>query len=416
MRFDVAVIGGGIVGLATARAILLQGVSDSVVVLEKEDAPALHQSTHNSGVLHAGLQYAPGSDKARLARTGIRAMTEYCAHHRIPHEICGKLVVAADPDELPRLDPMLAQGRANGLRGLRRMGPDEIREREPHVRAAGGILVPEEGIVDFEAVCAAMVREIQDAGGEIRAGARVRGIAREGAGAAGDWILVTAGGEVGARVLVNCAGLHVDRVARMAGERPPARILPFRGEYHRLRPERAHLVRHLVYPLPEPGFPFLGVHFTRRVDGTVDAGPNAVLAFAREGYRIAQLNPRDLAEALAYRGLWRFVARHTRMVRRELLRSALSSRFLAALRRLVPEVESRDLVPGGSGVRAQAVLPDGRFVHDFLWIERPGAIHVANAPSPAATASLAIGGEIADRAGAALKEARRTQVTGPEIR
>ena len=417
MRSDVAVIGGGIVGLATARSILLQGISDSVVVLEKEHAPALHQSTHNSGVLHAGLQYAPGSEKARLARAGIRAMTEYCAHHRIPHEICGKLVVAAGPAELSRLEPMLEQGRANGLRGLQRMGPDEIRDREPHVGAAGGILVPEEGIVDYGAVCAAMAREVRDEGGEIRTGARVRGITREGGGAggAGGWMLVTEAGEVTARVLVNCAGLHVDRVARMAGERPPARILPFRGEYHRLRPERAHLVRHLVYPLPEPGFPFLGVHFTRRVDGTVDAGPNAVLAFAREGYRMAQVSPRDLAEAFAYPGLWRFLAHHPRMARRELLRSASPSRFLAALQRLVPAVEARDLVPGGSGVRAQAVLPDGRFVHDFLWLERPGAVHVVNAPSPAATASLAIGREIAGRVAAALQDVRRVRAPAPEI-
>lgn len=408
MRTDIAVIGGGIVGLATARALLLEGITDSVTILEKEAAPALHQSTHNSGVLHAGLQYRPGSDKARLAREGIRAMTDYCAHHGITHELCGKLVVAGDAAELPRLDEMLERGRANGLQGLRRLSPDEVREREPHVRAAGAILVPEEGIVDYAGVCASLAREIREAGGEIRTGARVRGIAREGggAGAGGAWLLITDAGEFATRVLVNCAGLHVDRVARMAGERPRARTLPFRGEYRRLHPDRAHLVRHLVYPLPEPGFPFLGVHFTRRVDGTVDAGPNAVLAFAREGYSLGRVDLRDLAEALAFPGLWRFLARHPRMVRRELLQSALPSRFLASLRRLVPELEARDLIPGGSGVRAQAVLPNGEFVHDFLWIQRPGAVHVVNAPSPAATAALTIGREIAQRAGAALREVR----------
>ncbi|HSG47014.1 MAG TPA: L-2-hydroxyglutarate oxidase [Longimicrobiales bacterium] len=404
MHTDVVVIGGGIVGLATARALLLEGITDAVLVLEKEAGLAAHQSTHNSGVLHAGLQYQPGSEKARLAREGIRAMTEYCAHHGIAHEVCGKLVVATDPAEFPRLEEMLARGRANGLAGLRRMVPEEVREREPHVRAAGAILVPEEGIVDYGAVCATMAGEIRAAGGVIRTAAPVRGIVREGGGAgpAGRWLVLTAAGEFTARVLVNCAGLHVDRVARMAGERPPAHILPFRGEYRKLRPARAHLVRHLVYPLPEPGFPFLGVHFTRRVDGSVDAGPNAVLAFAREGYRLTRVNPRDLLEALVYPGLWRFLVKHPRMVRRELLQSAAPWRFVRALQRLVPEVEGGDLVPGGSGVRAQAVLPSGEFVHDFLWMERPGAVHVVNAPSPAATASLVIGREIARRAGRAL--------------
>lgn len=404
MHTDVAVIGGGIVGLATARALLLGGITDSVLVLEKEAVLAAHQSTHNSGVLHAGLQYQPGSEKARLAREGIRAMTEYCAHHGIAHEVCGKLVVAADPAELPRLGEMLERGRANGLEGLRLLTAEEVREREPHVRAAGAILVPEEGIADYGAVCATMAREIHEAGGVIRTGAPVRGIAREGGGAGpdGTWLLLTGAGDFTARVLVNCAGLQVDRVARLAGERPPAHILPFRGEYRKLRPERAHLVRHLVYPLPEPGFPFLGVHFTRRVDGTVDAGPNAVLAFAREGYRLTRVSPRDLLESLVYPGLWRFLGKHTRMVRRELLQSAVPARFVAALQRLVPELEAGDLVPGGSGVRAQAVLPSGEFVQDFLWMERPGAVHVVNAPSPAATASLVIGQEIARRAGRAL--------------
>ncbi|HEX9886725.1 MAG TPA: L-2-hydroxyglutarate oxidase [Longimicrobiales bacterium] len=399
MRFDVAVIGGGIVGLATARALVTEQGVEGVCVLEKESALAQHQSTHNSDVLHAGLQYQPGSEKARLAREGIRRMTEYCRHHDLPHEICGKLVVAVDQAELPRLEDMLDRGRQNGLQGLRRLGAEEVREIEPHVRCAAAIHVPEEGIVSFRRVCGRLATDAAEGGVEIHTDARVRHLAREN----GAWTISTTAGDHAARVLVNCAGLHTDRVARMAGERPAARTLPFRGEYQRLRADREHLVRHLVYPLPEPGFPFLGVHFTRRIEGGVDAGPSAVLAFAREGYRLGTVNPRDLVEALTFVGLWRFAARHRRMVGRELARSFDRRRFVDALRRLVPEITAGDLVPGGSGVRAQAVLPSGELVHDFLWIERPGAVHVLNAPSPAATASLAIGSEIARRARKALE-------------
>jgi L-2-hydroxyglutarate oxidase len=390
---DVTVVGAGIVGLATAHALLGAGV-DGVRVLEKEPGVARHQSTHNSGVLHAGLQYAPGSEKARLAREGIRRMTDFCRHHAIPHEICGKLVVAVDETELPRLDAMLERGRQNGLQGLRRLTGEEAREIEPHVRCVAAIHVPEEGIVDYEAVCATMEREILDRGGEVVTGAEVRGLDREG----NTWRISTTAGDFTTRVLVNCAGLYTDHIAKMARQRSPARIVPFRGEYQRLRPEREHLVRHLIYPLPEPGFPFLGVHLTRRIHGGIDAGPNAVLAFAREGYDLGTVNVRELAQALAYSGLWRFAVRHRAMVTRELRQSLDSRRFVAALRRLVPEIQDADLVPGGSGVRAQAVLPSGDFVHDFLWVQGRGAVHAVNAPSPAATASLAIGQEVARRA------------------
>jgi len=389
---DVTIVGAGIVGLATARALAERGVS--VRVVEKEGAVARHQSTHNSGVLHAGLAYKPGSEKARLAREGIRRMTEFCRDRGIPHEICGKLVVAGSDAELPRLEAMLERGRQNGLEGLRRLSPEEVREREPHVRCAAALLVPEEGIVDYEAVCATFEREIRAKGGEIQVGAGVWGLRREGAG----WRVETSAGDFATKVLVNCAGLHSDRVATMAGERPGCRIVPFRGEYQRLKPEREHLVRHLVYPLPEPGFPFLGVHLTRRIQGGVDAGPNAVLAFAREGYDLLTVDLRDLAEALTYAGLWRFVIRNRRMVARELAQSVDRRRFVAALARLVPEIADGDLVPGGSGVRAQAMLPSGQFVDDFLWVDGPSAVHVVNAPSPAATASLAIGEEVARRA------------------
>jgi L-2-hydroxyglutarate oxidase len=403
---DIAVIGGGIVGLATAYALVSPdgpgggaGGRPDVRILEKEDGVARHQSTHNSGVLHAGLQYTPGSEKARLARTGIRRMTDFCRHHRLPHEICGKLVVAVDETELPRLDAMLERGRSNGLRGLRKLIPAEVREIEPHVRCAAAIHVPEEGIVSFEHVCATLEREVVRGGSDVRTGAGVRALVRE----RGRWRIVTTAGDFTARVIVNCAGLHSDRVAALAGERPTARIVPFRGEYQRLRRGSEHLVRHLVYPLPEPGFPFLGVHFTRRIGGGIDAGPNAVLAFAREGYDLRTVNARDLAEAVSYPGLWRFALKHRRMVARELAQSVSRRRFLRAMRRLIPELAEGDLEPGGAaGVRAQAVLPTGDFVHDFLWMDGPGAVHTLNAPSPAATASLAIGEEIARRARALL--------------
>jgi L-2-hydroxyglutarate oxidase len=398
MHTDIAIIGGGIVGLATARALVEEEGIASIRVLEKEQAIALHQSTNNSGVLHAGLQYSPGSTKARLAREGILRMTEYCRHHDLPHEICGKLVVAVEDSELPRLDAMLQRGRANGLQGLRRLGPQEARKVEPHVRCVAAIQVPEEGIVSFRAVCDQLARDAEAGGVEIRTGTCVHGIVRSRKG----WRIATGAGDFSAGVLVNCAGLFTDRIARLAGERPAGRILPFRGEYQRLRHEREHLVRHLVYPLPEPGFPFLGVHLTRRVDGGIDAGPNAVLAFAREGYGKGDVSPPDLAEAFLFPGLWRFALRHRRMVARELTRSFRRGRFIDALRRLVPELRADDLVPGGAGVRAQAVLPSGDFVQDFHWIERSGAVHVLNAPSPAATASLAIGSEIARRARRAL--------------
>lgn len=390
---NVTVIGGGIVGLATAHALLRSGI-DGVRVVEKEQAVAQHQSTHNSGVLHAGLQYTPGSEKARLARDGIRRMTEFCQEREIAHEICGKLVIASTADEIPRLEAMLARGTANGLQGIRIVSAEEAKEIEPHVHCAAAIVVPEEGIADYGGVAQALAREIVAAGGEIRCGAEVRELPRDGRG----WRLVTTAGEMPSRVIVNCAGLFADRIAKLAGARSPARIVPFRGEYHRLKPDREHLVRHLIYPLPEPGFPFLGVHFTRRVGGGIDAGPNAVLAFAREGYDLTTVNVRDMLEASTFPGLWRFAGRNHRMVVRELTQSFDRRRFLAALQRLVPEVRSDDLAAGGAGVRAQAVLPSGDFVHDFLWVDGDAAVHVINAPSPAATASLAIGDEVAKRA------------------
>lgn len=390
MARETLIVGGGLVGLATAYQLLRRHPGRSVVVVEKEREVGTHQSGHNSGVLHAGLYYRPGSLKAKLAVRGIRSMTAFCQAHGIRHEICGKLVVAADASEVPTLRELLERGEANGLRGLRWLEGEAMREIEPHVGGVAGVHVPEEGIVDYPAVSRTLAGEIGRLGGRVLTGARVVGLRREGGG----WIAETTAGALPASLLVNCAGLHSDRVARMAGEDPGVRIVPFRGEYHALRPERASLVRSLIYPVPDRTFPFLGVHLTRRIDGTVEAGPNAVLATAREGYRKRDVSLRDLGESLLFPGVWRFVARHPRMAGDEVRRSFSRARFGLALRRLVPEIRADDLVPGGAGVRAQAMLPSGELVQDFHIVTGPGAVHVLNAPSPAATASLAIGEEL----------------------
>lgn len=378
-------------GLATAYRLLEKHPGARVTVLEKEARVGRHQSTHNSGVLHCGLYYAPGSLKARLAVEGIRAMTAFCREHEIPHEICGKLVVATRAEELPRLEELLRRGAANGLRGLRRVGPEEIRQVEPHAAGLAAAVVPEEGIVDYQAVCDTLARRVQELGGEVITGARVERLGRHGA----EWAAAWPGGEAAARWLVNTAGLHCDRVAALAGEAREVRIVPFRGEYYELMPAARHLCRHLIYPVPDPAYPFLGVHFTRMISGGVEAGPNAVLATAREGYRLRDVDLRDVADALAFPGLWRFLKKHPGMALAELARSCSRELFCRALRRLVPEVRPVDLAPGGAGVRAQAMTPEGALVQDFHVLARDHALHVLNAPSPAATASLAIGSHLA---------------------
>lgn len=387
---SVLIVGGGLVGLATAWRLLEKHPVPAVTLLEKEPQVGAHQSTHNSGVLHCGLYYRPGSAKARLAVRGIRQMIAFCRAENIPHDICGKLVVAARPEELPRLDELLRRGAANGLQGLRRLEPAEMRKIEPHVGGLAAAQVPEEGIVDYRAVCDRLAARVQERGGRIVTRARVMRLHRQGT----EWVAGTPVGEFTAEVLVNCAGLHGDRVAELAGERREVRIVPFRGEYYQLRPERQGLVRNLIYPVPDPKFPFLGVHFTRLIHGGVEAGPNAVLAFAREGYTRTTVNLRDLADALTFPGLWRFLARYPDMVRTELAQSFSRARFCRALQKLVPEVRPEDLAPGGAGVRAQAMTPTGELVQDFHLLRRDHALHVLNAPSPAATASLAIGEEI----------------------
>ena len=385
------IVGGGIVGLATALKLLERFPQAQLTVLEKEPQVARHQSTHNSGVLHCGLYYKPGSLKARLAVSGIREMIAFCRAHDIPHEICGKLVVATSEEELPRLDELLRRGVANGLTGMRRIEREEIRRIEPHAAGLAAAQVPEEGIVDYRAVCDTMARKIQERGGVIRTSTPVRGLQRHGS----EWVAETAGDPARGAWLVNTAGLHSDRVCQLAGEKREVRIVPFRGEYHQLSAEAQSLVKHLIYPVPDPAFPFLGVHFTRMIGGGVEAGPNAVLAFAREGYRVTDVNLRDLADALTFPGLWRFLRRYPGMAVSELAQSFSRDRFCHALQRLVPEVRPEHLTHGGAGVRAQAMTPQGELVQDFHIVTRDHALHILNAPSPAATASLAIGSHIA---------------------
>jgi L-2-hydroxyglutarate oxidase LhgO len=389
----ICVIGGGLVGLATTLQLQRRSPGSELTLLEKEPGFGRHQSTHNSGVLHAGLYYRPGSVKARMAVEGIQLMTAYCREHGVAHEICGKLVVAVDAAEVPRLRGLQERGLANGLKGLEWLEGGAIREVEPFAAGVAALRVPQEGIVDYDAVVQAMAADAAKAGASLQAGSPVTRMLRDGGG----WRVLTGAGEYAADFIVNCAGLHCDRVSALAGEVRRTRIVPFRGEYFKLRPERAHLVRNLIYPVPDPTFPFLGVHFTRLVHGGVEAGPNAILATAREGYRKGDVNLADLWDALAFPGLWRFMGRHAGMCRDEVLRSFSKRLFCRSLQRLVPEITEGDLAPGGSGVRAQAMSTSGELVQDFELIERPNALHVLNAPSPAATASLAIGGEIARR-------------------
>jgi len=389
----VAIIGGGIVGLAAAWRLGQKLPDARITLLEKEEAVAKHQTGNNSGVLHSGLYYKPGSLKARLAVSGIRQMVAFCQAHGVPHEICGKLVVAADEEELLRLHALHERAQQNGLEGLVMLGPEQMREIEPHVGGIAALRVPQEGVVDYAKVCEALVASIGQQGGRVVTQAKVEKLHQTSAG----WVASTPAGEFQADMLVNCAGLHCDRVSQLAGERRQVRIVPFRGEYYKIKKERQYLVRNLIYPVPDPAFPFLGVHFTRLIHGGIEAGPNAVLAFAREGYRKSDINLGDLFDALSYRGVWRFLARYPKMCWQELRRSFSKRLFSESLAKLVPEIRCEDLETGGAGVRAQALAPNGELVQDFLIIARPNALHVLNAPSPAATASLAIGEYIAER-------------------
>ncbi|MDO8539292.1 MAG: L-2-hydroxyglutarate oxidase [Opitutaceae bacterium] len=389
------IIGGGLVGLATAWRLLQRSPGAKVSLLEKEPAVGRHQSTHNSGVLHCGLHYRPGSLKARLAVRGIRQMVELCRENGVPHDVCGKLVVATTDAEVTRLRTLHERGTANGLTGLRWLDGAEIRKIEPHAAGIAALHVPEEGIVDYARVVETLARKIQELGGTIHTGAGVTRASRRG----NEWVMETPSGEFAASFIINCAGLHCDRVCRNAGEKTELQNVSFRGEYYRIKTERQGLVRNLIYPTPDPRFPFLGVHFTRLIRGGVEAGPNAVLAFAREGYRFRDVNLRDLGEFLAFPGLWRFLWHHRRMCAFEFAQSLSRERFCRSLQKLVPELRPEDLETGGSGVRAQAMMPDGKLVEDFHFVRAEGALHVLNAPSPAATSSLAIGEHVVAQLG-----------------
>ena len=393
MNCDVVIVGGGIVGLATAHRLLEARPQTRLRLLEKETKLAAHQTGNNSGVLHSGLYYKPGSDKAKLSVSGLQQMVAFCRNHGIAHEQCGKIVVATNEDELSRLDNLWQRGNANGLQGLRKLTPEEIKEIEPHAAGIAAIHVPQEGIVDYPAVCEKLGELIRQAGGEIRLNTRVLKLTPVSDG----WTVETSAGEFHTRAVVTCGGLHADRLVRASGRKSRAKIVPFRGEYYKIKPSRQHLVRNLIYPVPDPNFPFLGVHFTRLVHGGIEAGPNAVLAFAREGYRWTNINPRDLAESLCFPGLWKFLAAYPSMCGYEIHRSFSRSEFCRSLQKLVPDIRQDNLETGGAGVRAQAMTADGKLVEDFHFEEGRGILHVVNAPSPAATAALAIGAKISEK-------------------
>lgn len=397
-RHDVAIVGGGIIGLATAYRLLERRPRLRLALLEKEPELAMHQSGRNSGVVHAGLYYPVGSLKARLCREGRAELERFCEERGVPLVRCGKVVVATHETELPRLVELRARGEANGLRGLAELGPERLRELEPHAAGLRALHVPETGIVDFRRVALALAEEIRRLGGEILLGRRVTGVRRLG----DELVLETSAGPVLAWNLIACAGLQSDRLARAAGAPERMRVIPFRGDYLTLRPRARHLVRGLIYPVPDPALPFLGVHLTRRIDGEVWAGPNAVLALARERYGRASVDPADLLESITWPGLPRLLRRHWRSGLAELLRDRSRAAFLAACRRLVPELGPEDVDWGPSGIRAQAVLHSGELADDFVVQAAPRMLHVRNAPSPAATASLAIGRVVAEQATARL--------------
>jgi (S)-2-hydroxyglutarate dehydrogenase len=406
-QFDLVVIGAGIVGLATAMEALRREPGLRVCVLEKEAQVAAHQTGHNSGVIHSGIYYRPDSLKAQLCAAGAKAMVEFCREHGIPHEICGKVIVAVHDKELPALRELKRRADANGVPGVREITPAELLEFEPHTRGVAALHVPSTGITDYKLVAAKYAEIIGERGGEIKFGAAVRDVRQR----LGELVLETAHGEVQTRAAVNCAGLYSDRIAAMAGARPDARIIPFRGEYYSLAGDSAKLVRGLIYPVPDPAMPYLGVHFTRRITGEIEAGPNAVLALAREGYKKLDAEVGDIASMLSFAGFWRMAGRLWTIAAGEQYRSWNKGAFVRALRKLVPELRESDLSAGGSGVRAQAVSREGKLLDDFKFVHTGRMVHVLHVPSPAATASLVIGREIVNLLESAELIAGRTAVS-----
>jgi L-2-hydroxyglutarate oxidase len=389
---DLIIIGGGIVGLATAYRFLERFPDKTVAVLEKEASVAKHQTGRNSGVMHTGIYYRPGSLKATNCRAGKKAMEEFCTKENIPFDLCGKIIVAVEQSELPRMEMLLERGPQNGV-VCNRITPDQIREIEPHCVGLAGIHIPEAGVVDYGRVAQRLAAIVGERGSRVVTSAKATGIRRD----AGRAIVETSAGEFAAKQVVNCAGLYSDRVTKLSGAKPSAMVVPFRGEFYALRPEGQYLVKGLIYPVPDPAYPFLGVHFTKRMSGMIECGPNAVLAFAREGYKNTTVNLRDLGETLTYPGFWRLATKYWRIGANEMHRSFSKRAFVRALQRLVPEIKSEFLDWAPAGVRAQTVSPDGKMVDDFVIDETDRVVNVENAPSPAATASLNIGKLVVDR-------------------
>lgn len=398
-RYDLAVVGGGIVGLATAREFLKREPGLRIVILEKEPEIARHQSGHNSGVIHSGIYYAPGSLKAKACVEGHREMLAFCTERNIPFELCGKVIVALDESELPRLEELFRRGITNGVQGLEMIGPERLREIEPFAAGVKAVFSPNTGIIDYLKVAHAYADEVRQKGGEIITNCEVRAISTRS-----DYsVLSTRQGEaqteIKARFVITCGGLQSDKLAKMgSSQKSEVQIVPFRGDYYVLRPEKRHMVKALIYPVPDPRFPFLGVHFTRRMDGEIWAGPNAVLAFAREGYQRWKIAPRELGEVLAYGGFWKMAAKYWKMGLSEMYRDYFKAAYVKELQRYMPEIKGEDLLPGPSGVRAQALGTNGQLVDDFLIRHGENVIHVQNAPSPAATSSLIIARMIVDEA------------------
>jgi L-2-hydroxyglutarate oxidase LhgO len=402
-RYDVAIVGAGLVGLATARELLMRQPHLRVVVLEKDPVLASQQSGHNSGVIHSGIYYTPGSLKARACVAGHRAMLAFCQEQGVPFELCGKVIVALDEQELPRLEELYRRGIANGVQGLEMIGPERLRELEPYTAGIKAIYSPQTGIIDFVKVAHAYAHDIRQRGGEIITGCKVTTLHTKGKQTL---LLCTQTGtharnvqvEIEARYIITCGGLQSDKLSQMSGNNPSMRIIPFRGDYYVLRPEKRHMVRALIYPVPDPRFPFLGVHFTRRLDGEVWAGPNAVLAFAREGYLRWKINLKDVWEILGYQGFWKMASRYWKMGLAEMFRDYVKAAYVKELQRYMPELQADDIVPGPSGVRAQALAADGKLLDDFLIQHSENIVHVLNAPSPAATSSLVLAQMIVDEA------------------